>query len=177
MVKWARYLKRSEAIHQRADILVSTTLSVALISQTPTPSVDRADRFGLSELYQLRGEWGATNTRHTPPASTARRAVDRCAQETECDRLFQTWKRIQDCDAESGDSRCSNLLGLNKADHPAIGLTSTVSCSNKTFNPSGRNSAPRIDIRVHLDFLAMSPEEVTPQKIPPQKTTTSRKPG
>jgi transcription-repair coupling factor (superfamily II helicase) len=55
-------------INGEADILVSTTIieSGIDIPNANTIIIDRADRFGLSELYQLRGEWDATNIRPMP---------------------------------------------------------------------------------------------------------------
>ncbi len=50
-------------IHKEADVLVCTTIieSGLDIQNTNTIIIDRADRFGLAELYQLRGRVGRYN--------------------------------------------------------------------------------------------------------------------
>ena len=53
-------------MHHEADILVSTTIIVENGLDIPlcnTIIINRADRFGLSELYQLRGRVGRSNRR------------------------------------------------------------------------------------------------------------------
>jgi len=40
------------------------------IPNVNTIIIDRADMFGISQLYQLRGRWGAPTSRPTPTCST-----------------------------------------------------------------------------------------------------------
>ena len=71
-----------------------------------------------------------------------------------------------------------NLLGAQQSGHiTAIGFDLHCQLLKQSIQSlKGETSAPRIDIRVHLDFLAMSPEEVTPQKNPsPKKQQHPRK--
>ena len=52
----------------RFDILLSTNIieSGLDIPEANTMIVHRADRFGLSQLYQIRGRIGRSKTRPTP---------------------------------------------------------------------------------------------------------------
>ena len=52
-------------VRDEADVLVSTTIieNGLDIPRANTIFVNRADRFGLSELYQLRGRVGRSNQR------------------------------------------------------------------------------------------------------------------
>src|SRR5689334_25053689 len=55
----------SKFIRHDADVLVSTTIveNGLDIPRANTILINRADRFGLSELYQLRGRVGRSNQR------------------------------------------------------------------------------------------------------------------
>ena len=52
-------------VRDEADVLVSTTIveNGLDIPRANTIIINRADRFGLSELYQLRGRVGRSNQR------------------------------------------------------------------------------------------------------------------
>ena len=129
-------------INGEADILVSTTIieSGIDIPNANTIMIDRADRFGLSELYQLRGRVGRYKhqayaylllPRHAGLLTDARKRLSAMKQYSKLGSGFKIAMR----DLEIRGA--GNLLGANKADtSPPSGLTSTVSCSNKAFNPS-----------------------------------------
>src|SRR6185295_2215609 len=57
--------RMSAFYHRRYDLLVSTTIieSGLDIPSANTLIVNRADRFGLAQLYQLRGRVGRSKTR------------------------------------------------------------------------------------------------------------------
>ena len=55
-------------VSDKADVLVSTTIveNGLDIPRANTILINRADRMGLSELYQLRGAWGVRINGHMP---------------------------------------------------------------------------------------------------------------
>ncbi|HCB97594.1 MAG TPA: transcription-repair coupling factor, partial [Verrucomicrobiales bacterium] len=170
-------------INGEADILVSTTIieSGIDIPNANTIMIDRADRFGLSELYQLRGRVGRYKhqayaylllPRHAGLLTDARKRLSAMKQYSKLGSGFKIAMR----DLEIRGA--GNLLGAQQSGHiTAIGFDLYCQLLKQSIQSlKGETSAPRIDIRVHLDFLAMSPEEVTPQKnSSPKKQQHPRK--
>ena len=170
-------------INGEADILVSTTIieSGIDIPNANTIMIDRADRFGLSELYQLRGRVGRYKhqayaylllPRHAGLLTDARKRLSAMKQYSKLGSGFKIAMR----DLEIRGA--GNLLGAQQSGHiTAIGFDLYCQLLKQSIQSlQGETSAPRIDIRVHLDFLAMSPEEVTPQKnSSPKKQQHPRK--
>ena len=71
-------------VEHRADVLVSTTIieSGLDIPRANTMFIDRADRFGLAQLYQLRGRMGRSRHRaycylHGAPGASGPRCPTR----------------------------------------------------------------------------------------------------
>jgi len=60
-----------DVMQKEVDVLISTTIigSGLDISNANTIIINRADMFGLSDLYQLRGRWGEAKGRHTATSS------------------------------------------------------------------------------------------------------------
>ena len=168
-------------INGEADILVSTTIieSGIDIPNANTIMIDRADRFGLSELYQLRGRVGRYKhqayaylllPRHAGLLTDARKRLSAMKQYSKLGSGFKI--AIRDLEIRGA----GNLLGAQQSGHiTAIGFDLYCQLLKQSIQSlKGETSAPRIDIRVHLDFLAMSPEEVTLKKSLSKKTTTSQ---
>jgi transcription-repair coupling factor (superfamily II helicase) len=74
------------------------------IASANTMIVNRADTFGLSQLYQLRGQVGRSKNGPTRTCSCRRRAVTRDAAELEVRRRSPSWGRVLDrlADLRSG---------------------------------------------------------------------------
>ena len=139
--------------------------------------IDRADRFGLSELYQLRGEWGATNTRryaylllprHTGLLTDARKRLSAMKQYSKLGSGFKIAMRDLEIRG-AGD-----LLRQQSGHITAIGFDLTVNCQTKHSIPQGQTSAPR-DIRVI--WTSRHEPTVTPPKSSPKTTTSPENQG
>ena len=104
------------------DVLVATTIieNGLDIPLANTMLINRADRHGLSELYQLRGRVGRSNRRayayllippdtrtdrHRPPTARGAQGVQR------------SWRGLQDCRARSGTARRRQHAG-RRAERP-----------------------------------------------------------
>ncbi len=103
------------------DVLVSTTIiETGLdISNVNTMIIHDSDRYGLSQLYQLRGRIGRSN--RTAYAFLMYRR-NKMLKETAEKRLsaienIQIWKRIQDCNADLELRGAGNLLGAEQHGH------------------------------------------------------------
>ena len=94
-------------MHHEADILVSTTiiengLDIPLCN---TILINRADRLGLSELYQLRGRVGPVESQSLCLSSAPGRdrTDSHCPAASGCfERIFRPGRRLQDCRSRSG---------------------------------------------------------------------------
>jgi hypothetical protein len=99
----------TEFINGEADVLLSTTIieSGLDIPNANTIIIDRADRFGLSELYQLRGRVG--RYKHQAYAYLLCRAMRACsptpASASTPSAILHARQRLQDRHARPGDSR------------------------------------------------------------------------
>jgi transcription-repair coupling factor (superfamily II helicase) len=153
-----------------ADILVSTTIieSGIDIPNANTIIIDRADRFGLSELYQLRGRVGRYKhqayaylllPRHAGVLTDARKRLSAMKQYSKLGSGFKIAMR----DLEIRGA--GNLLGAQQSGHiTAIGfdlycqlLKQSISCLR------GEKVAPRVEIKIDFDFLMMHPGESASQ--------------
>jgi transcription-repair coupling factor (superfamily II helicase) len=158
-------------IRHEADVLVSTTiiengLDIPLCN---TIIVNRADRHGLSELYQLRGRVGRSNRRAyayllvPPEAELTPLARRRLAALKEFSDLGAGFK-IAALDLELRGA--GNLLGGQQSGHvDAVGFELYTSMLERTVRELKGEAVPQevttqlnlgIDIRIPADYI---PEE------------------
>jgi len=150
------------------DVLISTTIieSGVDIPRANTILVDRADRFGLSDLYQLRGRVG--RARHKayaflllPPhghlSDDARSRIEALKRFGGLGAGF----RIAMRDLEIRGA--GNLLGAQQSGHiAAIGFDLYCQLLKRSIaRLQGKKIPPIIDTSVEFDFLDRSPAEPT----------------
>ncbi len=148
----------------KADVLLSTTIieSGIDIPNANTIIIDRADRFGLADLYQLRGRVGRSSERAyayllLPEkdylySGDARRRVSAIKQYTDLGSGFKIAMR----DLEIRGA--GNLLGTQQSGHiAAIGFDLYCRLLRQSVDRlRGRSPSQRADTQVKADFLCMS---------------------
>ncbi len=148
------------------DILISTTIieNGVDIPRANTILVDRADRFGLADLYQLRGRVGRARRKAyafllIPPHGVL---TDDARQRIETLKRFSglgTGFRIAMRDLEIRGA--GNLLGAQQSGHiAAIGFDLYCQLLKRSVAKlQGRKVPPIIDAAVEFDFLDRSPAD------------------
>ncbi len=147
----------------KADVLLSTTIieSGIDIPNANTIIIDRADRFGLADLYQLRGRVGRGGHRAyayllLPPdalcTGDARKRVSAIKQYTELGSGFKIAMR----DLEIRGA--GNLLGTQQSGHiAAIGFELYCQLLRQSIERlQGKVPTIRADATVKADFLCIS---------------------
>ena len=158
-----------------ADVLVSTTIieSGIDIPNANTIIIDRADRFGLADLYQLRGRVGRAGHKayaylmlpqHLLGTSTARKRIHAIKQYTSLGSGFKIAMR----DLEIRGA--GNLLGTQQSGH-AIAIGFDLYCQvlkTAVSNLQGRPHTQRLEIPMDLDFAAFNEADFHqhPAKLP-----------
>ena len=172
-------------VEGEADVLVSTTIieSCLDIPNVNTIIIDRADRFGLADLYQLRGRVGRSRQkayaylmlpRDMMMVGEARRRVQAIRQYSQLGSGF----RIAMRDLEIRGA--GNLLGTAQSGHiAAVGfdlycrmLRQAVERMKGGASDAAVAADPQ-QAMVRLDFAAQSPEEL---RIPPPDSEPGKKP-
>ena len=156
-------------VNAEADVLVSTTIieSGLDIPNANTIIIDRADRFGLSELYQLRGRVGRYKhqayaylllPRHAQLLTEARKRMSAIKQYSALGSGFKIAMR----DLEIRGA--GNLLGAQQSGHiTAVGFDLYCQLLGQSIATlKGESPRPRIEVRTRLDFLALNPAEAAP---------------
>jgi transcription-repair coupling factor (superfamily II helicase) len=166
-------------INGETDVLLSTTIieSGLDIPNANTIIIDRADRFGLSDLYQLRGRVGRYKhqayaylllPRHAGLLSDARKRISAIKQYSTLGSGFKIAMR----DLEIRGA--GNLLGHQQSGHiTAVGFELYCQLLKQSVSSlKGEKVKPRVEVQVRLDFLAMSPEELVrePTKKEPMRS-------
>jgi transcription-repair coupling factor (superfamily II helicase) len=153
-------------VNGEADVLLSTTIieSGLDIPNANTIVIDRADRFGLSDLYQLRGRVGRYSRqayaylllpRHAGLLADARKRLSAIRQYSSLGSGFKIAMR----DLEIRGA--GNLLGPEQSGHiTAVGFELYCQLLKQSISAlKGEKVRPRVEVTVRLDFLALSPEE------------------
>ncbi len=161
----------TQFVNGEADVLVSTTIieSGLDIPNANTMLIDRADRFGLSELYQLRGRVGRYKhqaycylllPRHARLLTEARKRMSAIKQYSALGSGFKIAMR----DLEIRGA--GNLLGAQQSGHiTAVGFDLYCQLLKQSVQAlKGEKVTRRIETRLSLDFLASNPgEEMQPE--------------
>jgi transcription-repair coupling factor len=153
-------------VNGEADVLVSTTIieSGIDIPNANTIIIDRADRFGLSDLYQLRGRVGRYKhqayaylllPRHAQLLSDVRKRISAIKQYSSLGSGFKIAMR----DLEIRGA--GNLLGSQQSGHiTAVGFELYCQLLKQSVSAlKGEKVQPRVETHVRLDFLSTRPGE------------------
>ncbi len=154
----------TEFVNGKADVLLSTTIieSGLDIPNANTIIIDRADRFGLSDLYQLRGRVGRYKhqayaylllPRHGGLLTDVRKRLSAIKQYSTLGSGFKIAMR----DLEIRGA--GNLLGSQQSGHiTAVGFDLYCQLLKQSVAAlKGEKVKPRVEVQVRLDFLALSP--------------------
>ncbi len=146
------------------DILLCTTIieSGVDIPNVNTIFIERADRFGLSDLYQLRGRVGRYKhkayaylllPRHGRLFSAARDRVQAIRKYSGLGSGFKL--ALRDLEIRGA----GNILGAEQSGHiAAVGFDLYCQFLQRTVaQMKGEKPAPIIDVEIRLDFIDSSP--------------------
>jgi len=168
-------------VNGEADVLLSTTIieSGLDIPNANTIIIDRADRFGLSDLYQLRGRVGRYKhqayaylllPRHVSLLTDVRKRISAIRQYSTLGSGFKIAMR----DLEIRGA--GNLLGSEQSGHiTAVGFELYCQLLKQSVSSlKGEKVKPRVEVAVKLDFLdgragvSPSPNSGTATRSPSQ---------
>ncbi len=151
----------------RFDVLVCTTIieSGMDIPRANTILIDRADRFGIADLYQLRGRVGRSSRKAfaylLTPASgrldpDARQRIGAVRKHSSLSAGFHL--ALRDLEIRGA----GNLLGAAQSGHiTAIGFGLYCQLLKRTVARLKGEKPPRlVDVELHLDFLDLAPDPV-----------------
>lgn len=151
------------------NVLVCTNIieSGLDIPRANTIIIERADTFGLADLYQLRGRVGRSHVRAyayllTPPETLMTRdAMKRLAVIQEHSSLGQGF-RIAMRDMEIRGA--GNILGTSQSGHVnLVGYEMYLDLLEQTVQEiKGEEAAPRIDPEINLKLEVLIPEAYVP---------------
>ncbi len=148
------------------DVLVATTIieSGLDIPNANTIVIDRADRFGLADLYQLRGRVGRGEhkayaylmlPRELITVGEARKRINAIKQYSSLGAGFKI--ALRDLEIRGA----GNILGLAQSGHlTAVGFDLYCQLLRQAVGRlRGEKVRPRLDITMRLDFVAASEAE------------------
>ncbi len=152
-----------------ADVLISTTIieSGLDIPNANTIIIDRADRFGLADLYQLRGRVGRAQhkayaylllPREMMTAGEARKRINAIKQYSSLGAGFKIAMR----DLEIRGA--GNILGTAQSGHiVSIGFDLYCSLLKQAIsNLKGEKARPRLEVVLRTDFVVTREVEFSP---------------
>src|ERR1035437_556701 len=150
-------------VNGEADVLLSTTIieSGLDIPNANTIIIDRADRFGLSDLYQLRGRVGRYKhqayaylllPRHARLLTDVRKRISAMKQYSTLGSGFKIAMR----DLEIRGA--GNLLGAEQSGHiTAVGFELYCQLFKQSVGSlKGEKVKTRVEVNVRLDFLELN---------------------
>ena len=168
-------------VNGEADVLVCTTIieSGLDIPNANTIIIDRADRFGLSELYQLRGRVGRYKhqayayfllPRHAQLLTEARKRMSAIKQYSALGSGFKIAMR----DLEIRGA--GNLLGMEQSGHiTAVGFDLYCQLLGRTISAlKGETPKGRVEVRMRLDFLEFNAAEAREAEAGPEPVLKDR---
>ena len=152
-------------VNGEADVLLSTSIieSGLDIPNANTIIIDRADRFGLSDLYQLRGRVGRYKhqayaylllPRHASLLTDVRKRISAIRQYSTLGSGFKIAMR----DLEIRGA--GNLLGSEQSGHiTAVGFELYCQLLRQSVSSlKGEKVKPRVEVRIALDFIETNAE-------------------
>ena len=169
-------------VNGEADVLLSTTIieSGLDIPNANTIIIDHADRFGLSDLYQLRGRVGRYKhqayaylllPRHARLLTDVRKRISAIRQYSTLGSGFKIAMR----DLEIRGA--GNLLGAEQSGHiTAVGFELYCQLLKQSVSAlKGEKVRPRVEVGVKLDFLETNPIESggAGSALPAEDTSTN----
>src|SRR5438093_9145914 len=169
--------RMARVVAGKIDVLVCTTIieSGLDIPNANTIVIDRADRFGLADLYQLRGRVGRAQhkayaylllPREMMTAGEARKRINAIKQYSSLGAGFKIAMR----DLEIRGA--GNILGTAQSGHiVTIGFDLYCSLLKQAVSKlKGEKARPRLDVDLRIDFVATNEAEFA-QLGPDQRVT------
>ncbi|MFM8469976.1 MAG: transcription-repair coupling factor, partial [Limisphaerales bacterium] len=167
----------TQFVNGEADVLLSTTIieSGLDIPNANTLIIDRADRFGLSQLYQLRGRVGRYKhqafaylllPRHARLLTDVRKRMSAIKQYAQLGSGFKIAMR----DLEIRGA--GNLLGAQQSGHiTAVGFELYCNLLKQSVATlKGEQVKPKRDVALRLDFLKLHAVEEEESEVRSQKS-------
>jgi transcription-repair coupling factor (superfamily II helicase) len=153
-------------VNGQIDVLISTTIieNGLDIPNANTIIIDRADRFGLADLYQLRGRVGRAQhkayaflllPRELMTIGAARRRINAMKQYASLGIGFKIAMR----DLEIRGA--GNILGTAQSGH-IVNIGFDLYCQllqQAVEKLKGKRGEPRAEVYLHLDFIAINEAE------------------
>ncbi len=164
-----------EFVEGKADILLATTIieSGIDIPNANTILIDRADRFGLADLYQLRGRVGRSGRRAYAilllpsdliAGGEAKKRLSAIKQYTELGSGFKI--AMRDLEIRGAGS----LLGTKQSGHiAAVGFELYCQLLQQSVEQlQGKAPKQRADAQIKIDFMVYSESQAQthPEKLP-----------
>jgi transcription-repair coupling factor (superfamily II helicase) len=150
----------------KLDVLLCTTIieSGMDIPNVNTILIDRADRFGMADLYQLRGRVGRYHhqayaylllPRHGRLFDTARKRIGAIQRYSALGAGFKL--ALRDLEIRGA----GNLLGAQQSGHiAAIGFELYCQLLRRTVAQlNGEKIPPIVDVELRLDFIQLAPAQ------------------